>query len=208
MCGRDQAKGDGDAIQKAWSAPIGAGVRETLGRREVKPTTQVAVLTAGAEQALEVRAVRWGIQPAWSKRPLLNARSDKLGDSKLWSRLTGEHERRVLFIADGWYEWLRSEKRSKDNPPQPFLHTVGGGELFGMAGLLDEAIIDGQKVPAVTVITTDSAGESARLHHRMPVVLPDLERQQAWLSAGLSTADAVELCQPLSDGVSVEPVTL
>ena len=210
MCGRYQAKGDGDAIAAMWRAPRNEVAEEALGRTEVKPTTTVAVLAAApeADGGVALEAVRWGIQPAWSKRPLLNARSDKLAESKLWKRLAGDHSHRVLLIADGWYEWLRPEVKSADARPQPFLHTVDGGALFGMAGVLDVAVVKGEVVPAVTVITTDAVGESARLHHRMPVVLADEERQRAWLSPGLATEDAVELCRPLAAGVAIEPAVL
>jgi len=178
----------------------------TLERLEVRPTTQVAVLRHDGD-GMRLDAVRWGVQPTWSKRPVLNARSDKLTTSRLWKRLAGDAGRRVLFVADGWYEWLHPEKRGSARP-QPFLHQVGGGRLFAMAGLLDVAVINDEKVPAATIVTTDAVGEAARLHHRMPVVLPDTDAQRAWLAPDLSPTDVVALCAPLAADVSIEPVTL
>jgi len=210
MCGRYRAQHTAADAEKLWRAPVGERADEVMGRREVRPTTSVAVLQAG-DASPRLEAVRWGMQPPqWSKnnRPLLNARSDKLSSSRMWKSLAAANASRVLFVADGWYEWLRPEKKSKDVKPQPFLHTVDGGELFAMAGLLGQAEIDGQIVPAATIITTDAAGAAARIHNRMPVVLPDLERQLAWLRDDLTLDDVVALCQPLADGVIAEPVEL
>lgn len=209
MCGRYQAKGDGDAIEALWRAPRNEVAEATLERREVKPTTTVAVLKASedADAGVELDAVRWGVQPHWSKRPLLNARADKIDASRTWSKLAGDHRRRVLMVADGWYEWLRPERKGSAKP-QTYLHVLDGGRLFGMAGLLDVALLDGELVPAVTVVTTDAVGESARLHHRMPVVLGDEEAQRAWLAPGLTATEAAALCAPRAAGVTIEPVLL
>lgn len=213
MCGRYRAGATGADVEKLWKVPANEAAEAAeaaLERREVRPTTTVAVLGAG-DEGPRLEAVRWGMSPpAWSKnqRPLLNARSDKLASSALWKRMAADSGGRVLFIADGWYEWLRPEKKSSGVKAQPFLHVVDGGSVFAMAGLLGEADIDGSRVPAATIITTDAAGAAARIHHRMPVVLPDRERQMAWLRDDLSLDDVVELCAPLADRVSAEPVEL
>lgn len=206
MCGRYRAKTQAGEIQRHWTVPPNERADDAMARSEVKPTTTVAVLKGDGGDGLASDGVRWGIQPAWSKRPLLNARSDKLAGSRLWKGLVEDPAKRVLFAADGWYEWLRPE--DKKAKKQPYLHLVDDGALFGMAGLLHTAELDGETVPAVTVVTTDAVGESARLHHRMPVVFADLERQRAWLTAELSPGDLDELCVGLADGVSIQPVEL
>jgi putative SOS response-associated peptidase YedK len=76
----------------------------TIERRDVRPTIKIAVIQASDDGARRLEAVRWGIQPEWSKRPLLNARADKLDSGRTWKRLASDHTRRVLFVADGRYE--------------------------------------------------------------------------------------------------------
>lgn len=98
--------------------------------------------------------------------------------------------------------------RGQKTKPQPFLHLVDDGKPFGIAGLSHTAQLDSGTVPAVTVITTDAVGESARLHHRMPVIMPTAAEREAWLSPGLDAADVTALCRPLSAGVSITPFTL
>jgi putative SOS response-associated peptidase YedK len=60
--------------------------------------------------------------------------------------------------------------------------------------------------PAVTVITTDAAGESARVSYRMLGVLACPEERAAWLSPGLSPADVTSASRS-RPGVTIQPVT-
>ena len=112
----------------------------TLGRFNVCPTEDILVVTHKGP-----RAVRWGLVPSYSKQidgPLMiNARAESVASKKVFARLLERPERRCLVIADGWYEWLKSEK--KGEPRVPFRYTIDGGELFAFAGLCDVAKIDG-----------------------------------------------------------------
>jgi len=117
----------------------------TLGRFNVCPTEDILVVTHKGP-----RAVRWGLVPSYAKSlgqaPLMiNARAETVASKKVFSRLLGRPERRCLVVADGWYEWLRPEKKSE--PRVPFRYTIDGGELFAFAGLCDVAKIDGEWVP-------------------------------------------------------------
>ncbi len=208
MCGRYRTKADSqDDFTQRWGA-WGKAVAASMGQIEVRPTDAIAVVM---ERDGERRAesVRWGFQPPNSKRPLINARDDKLLQQPLWRRSVSESRGRVLIPADGWYEWLSAEDPKAKIKKQPFLHTVDGGEEFAFAGLLGYAIVKGEKVPAATIITTSSAGEASRIHDRMPVILPTQDAEHQWLSADADPAELVaELCVPLTTRVSVEPVEL
>jgi len=209
MCGRYRAQSTGADVEKLWKVPPSEAAEAAMERREVRPTTQIAVITQGGNGPV-AEAVRWGVQPAWGKnpRPIINARSDKLATSKLWKRLATNSASRTLIVCDGWYEWLRPEQPKSKARAQPFLHLLDDGRLFALAGLIGQADVKGETMSAATIITTDAAGAAAQIHNRMPVVLPDPERQAAWLSDGLSLDDVVELCAPLADGVTAQPVDL
>lgn len=207
MCGRYRAQAsDPDEFAHRFGA-YGAAIAGSLGQIEVRPTDPVAIVRAGEGGARVTEAVRWGIQPPNAKRPLINARDDRLLSSGLWSRLTRGTGSRVLIPADGWYEWLAAEDPKVKK--QPFLHRVDGGAPFAFAGLLGYAIVKGEKLPAATMVTTDSIGAAAAIHDRMPVVLADADAEAAWLGAE-GDADLVgALCVPLAgDRVDVQPVTL
>lgn len=214
MCGRYRnGTSDPDEFSLRWGA-YGKAIAGSLGQIEVRPTDPVALIRTGdgegddSGSARFAEAVRWGIQPPNAKRPLINARDDKLLSSGLWSRLVKSPGSRVLLPADGWYEWLAAEDPKVKK--QPFLHTVDGGAPFAFAGLLGYAIVKDEKVPAVTLITTDSAGAAKQIHDRMPVVLPSTEAEEAWLMDDGDPAALVDaLCVPLEDGrVEARPVTL
>jgi len=163
----------------------------TLGRFNVCPTEDILVVTHKGP-----RAVRWGLVPSWSKEmgkgPLLiNARSETVAEKKVFSRLLERPERRCLVIADGWYEWLRPEK--KGEPRVPFHYRVDGGELFAFAGLCDVAKIDGAWVPSATILTTTANAVCAPVHDRMPVVLGGPDEEAAWMQGG-----DLELLGPLA----------
>jgi putative SOS response-associated peptidase YedK len=207
MCGRYRSQ---QSDPEEWTSRYGSygpAIADTLGQIEVRPTDSIAIVreTEGGERVAE--AVRWGIQPPRAKRPLINARDDKLLSQGLWSTFARDARSRILIPADGWYEWLAAEDPKVKK--QPFLHLVDGGVPFAFAGLLGYAIVKDQKVPAATIITTDSAGAAARIHDRMPVVLGSREAEEAWLSSGDAESVIDALCVSLEDGrVDVEPVTL
>lgn len=207
MCGRYRtSETDPEEFSSRFGA-YGPALADALGQIQVRPTDPVAVVRAEPGAGRVAEAVRWGIQPPQGKRPLINARDDNLLRSGLWSRLVRDPAARVLIPADGWYEWLAAEDPKVKK--QPFLHQVDGGGPFAFAGLLGYAIVKGEKLPAVTMITTDAVGEPARIHHRMPVVLSGPDAEQAWLTAPGDASLVDALCVPLEPGrVELQPATL
>jgi putative SOS response-associated peptidase YedK len=102
--------------------------------------------------------------------------------------------RRCLVLADGWYEWLKAEKKTA--PRIPFRYTVDGGTVFAFAGLYDGT--------GAAILTGPANEICAPVHDRMPCVLADPDAEAAWLSREVPVAAAAELLGPLpSDRVSV-----
>ena len=174
---------------------------EALGRENVCPTEDVLVVTAGPQ----ARMARWGLAPSWASlkgmRPLINARDDKLRSSGAWKALTSDATSRCLVIADGWYEWQRAEDPRQ--PRQPFLHRLPGGAPFAFAGLWCTARPKDAEaaLTSCTIVTTAANREAARLHDRMPAVLPSAEERAAWLDPQVGLDGAIDLVRPLADGI-------
>jgi putative SOS response-associated peptidase YedK len=86
------------------------------------------------EACRELSLVRWGLIPSWSKD---SSRAARMIDARAATAATlpafrdTMKGRRCLVPADGFYEWKRTGKTTK----QPFCFVVHDGELFGFARL-------------------------------------------------------------------------
>jgi putative SOS response-associated peptidase YedK len=56
----------------------------------------------------------------------------------------------------------------------------------------------GEQIATATILTTSANTVVARLHDRMPVILPDRASELEWLSADLDATAATALCVPLA----------
>ena len=112
---------------------------------------------------------------------MINARMETVTTKPAYRRLIPRAQRRALQIADGYFEWLKPEKRSE--PRQPFFFQVDGGVPFAFAALWTPARVDGEWIHSVALLTCDAAPNrvAAAIHDRMPVILADRDAQQAWL---------------------------
>ncbi len=146
-----------------------------------------------------------GIGPGGAHK-LINARMETVATTPAYRSLIPRAGRRALQLADGYFEWLKPEKRNE--PRQPFLFRVDGGIPFAFAALWTPAKINGEWIASVALLTCDAAPNrvARAIHDRMPVILADLEVQQAWLDPRLGAEDALALCGALaSTRLSVSP---
>jgi putative SOS response-associated peptidase YedK len=169
---------------------------ETLGRFNVCPTEPIAIV----DDERRARTVRWGLVPPWAREvgggfAPINVRAETAATRKPFAALFARPERRCLVLADGWYEWLRSERRGE--PRVPFRYTVDGGAPFAFAGLWDERRVGGEAVASTAILTTAANAVCAPVHDRMPCVLAGPEEEAAWLSGELDAAALGELLLPL-----------
>jgi putative SOS response-associated peptidase YedK len=186
-----------------FDAPADA-LRCALARYDVAPRQQVAILERAEDGTLFRRTARWGLLPRWAKTSKdklqpINARDDKLLGSKMWRPLVEKASHRVLIPADGWYEWIHTEKKTER--PAPFRHLVDGGGWFAFAGLPNTTCVDDLDKPitTVTIVTTSANAPASRVHDRMPAVRTGPDEEAAWLPPDLGAEDALELVRPLAD---------
>jgi putative SOS response-associated peptidase YedK len=200
MCGRYTNTAGVEELNDRFHVPIARA--EGTRRYNVAPTEEV--LTIVAEDAgREARLQRWGLIPWWSKdlkggARMINARVETIAERPAFRELIPKSSRRALQLADGYFEWLKPEKRSE--PRQPFFFQVDGGVPFAFAALWTPARIDGRHIESVTLLTCDSASNlvAAPIHNRMPVILADAEAREAWLDPTVGGEEALSLCQPLA----------
>lgn len=170
-------------------------------RYNVAPTQTIIAIVRGEDGAPQARAMRWGLIPPWAKDAkiayrMINARSETADEKGAYKRLLATADRRALLLADGFYEWLRSEDRKQ--PRVPFRFTLADGAPFAFAGLWTPGTLDGERIESATILTTAPNALVAAVHDRMPVILAGPDAERAWLSPELDALAAKALCVPLA----------
>ncbi|GAB2987884.1 SOS response-associated peptidase [Nocardioides montaniterrae] len=216
MCGRYASSRSAEDLAEEFDV-LDPRISERLAPSwNVAPTDKVyAVLERHDERQL--RLLRWGLVPSWSKDAkgaarMINARletaAEKPAFRKAWA------SRRCLLPADGYFEWYDTELTLKGKPvKQPFFIRPADGGVLAMAGLYE--IWRDQSLPeddpeafrwTATVLTTEATDDIGRIHDRMPLVVPR-ERRSAWLSAETTPDHLEELVVPAQQsGLTAYPV--
>ena len=170
-------------------------------RFNIAPTQAIVAIVLGEDGAPVARAMRWGLIPPWAKdakiaSKMINARAETADERSAFRGLLASADRRALLLADGFYEWLRSEDAKQ--PRVPFRFTLADQAPFAFAGLWTPGTVDGEPIESATILTTTANAVVAPVHDRMPVILAGPESELAWLSPELDGAAAKALCVPLA----------
>lgn len=121
----------------------------------VAPTKTVPVIleravkdAADPRPVRQLRALRWGLVPSWSKTPdggarMINARAETVHEKPSFRRAFAA--RRCIVPADGYYEWMTSaderereeQGKKKRSRKQPYFVTPVDGEVMALAGIYE-----------------------------------------------------------------------
>ncbi|HEX5130214.1 MAG TPA: SOS response-associated peptidase [Usitatibacter sp.] len=188
MCSRYFLDADGNIIAYTFRVPAVPGVNK---RFNIAPTQSAPVVRVNREGAREIAMLRWGLVPFWAKdlkigTTMINARREGI-DAKPAFR-EAMKSRRCVVPATGFFEWQGERPGRK----QPFAITVPQIPVFGFAGLWERwrPEKDAQPVETFTIATTDANEAVARVHDRMPVILP-MEAIDTWLTGPADAAHAL-----------------
>lgn len=194
MCGRFTLRSSRQALAKAFNL---LEVPDVLPRFNIAPGHSVAVVRQiPRAQGRELAYLRWGLIPAWADDPsigkrMANARSETAATKPCFRRAF--RSRRCLVIADGFYEWQRTNGRK-----QPYFVGLQSDRPFGLAGLWERWEKGGEPVESCTILTTDANELMQPIHERMPVILPP-EQYDLWLDARCQdTEKLTKLLRPCS----------
>jgi putative SOS response-associated peptidase YedK len=199
MCGRYTNTAGVEELNDRFGVPISSSAG--TGRFNIAPTEEVLAIVSpkGEPQA---RMLRWGLVPSWaheigSSHKMINARVETVTTSPAYRRLIPRGGRRALQLADGYFEWLKPERRGE--PRQPFYFQVDGGIPFAFAAVWTPAKVAGEWIASVALLTRDARANpvAGPIHDRMPVILADRDAQRAWLDDSLDAQEALALCGPL-----------
>ena len=180
MCGRYNIITDAQALYDAYQveAELSEG---RLARYNVAPATEQLVIVAeGGRRA--ARWHRWGLIPHWAKDPAIgyktiNARGESVASKPAFR--AAFRQRRCLVPATGFYEW-----KVQDGGKQPYLIRPASGGLISFAGLWETWAGPEGEVRSFTIITTETNELMARIHDRMPAIIPR-EHYARWLDPAL-----------------------
>jgi putative SOS response-associated peptidase YedK len=130
---------------------------------------------------------------------MINARSEGIESKPAFREAV--KSRRCVVPATGFFEWQGDRPGRK----QPFAITVPEMPLFGFAGLWErwKAPGGGEPVETFTIVTADANESVARIHDRMPVILP-MDAIDTWLTGPPEEARA--LLKPYAGAVALRAV--
>jgi putative SOS response-associated peptidase YedK len=195
MCGRFALTVDPADLQEAF--PDYAFPPEYAPRYNIAPTQSVLVLPNDGTKKADFFV--WGLIPSWAKDPaignrLINARAETLAEKPSFRSAFRYH--RCLIFASGFFEW-QAQPGSKAKVPH-FIR-LKSGKPFAFAGLWEHwQSPDGSEVRSATIITTSPNELMAKLHNRMPVILPP-DAYAQWLDpAPRQPADLQKFLIPYS----------
>jgi putative SOS response-associated peptidase YedK len=200
MCGRyATTRSDADLSLLFDAVNVTEGLQPSW---NVAPTDPVPLVRLSQRRGGRVLdRARWGLVPPWAPdlrggARMINARAETVATSPAFAPSFAR--RRCLVPADGWYEWVRDGTRK-----QAYYMTPPDGSPLAFAGLWS---VWGPEVLTCSVITTAALGALARVHDRMPLILPR-ERWADWLAGG---GDAAALLRPVTpvqlDAIEVRAV--
>jgi putative SOS response-associated peptidase YedK len=201
MCGRYATTRSEADLSDLFDAVI---VTDQLGPSwNVAPTDPVPLVRASQRRGERVLdSARWGLVPPWATdlrgaARMINARAETVATSPAFAPSFAK--RRCLVPADGWFEWVRTGKQK-----QAYYMTPADGSVLAFAGLW--SAWGQESVLTCSVLTTAARGGLARVHDRMPLILPR-ERWADWLAGG---GDPAGLLSPMTDRelatIDVRPV--
>ena len=139
-------------------------------RYNIAPQTRI--VTVGRSGGLRVAQGRlWGAPNPRDGKPLINARSETVATSPLFSRAFAAS--RVLVPADGFFEWTKEGTARRGH----YFQQPGTGP-FGLAGIaVTQENGSAPSEPGAVILTTAASESVKAVHDRMPlrVAPPDFD---------------------------------
>lgn len=152
---------------------------EERARYNVAPSQQVLVVAASADGTRRrLGTLQWGLVPSWAKDPsignrMVNARAESAASKPAFRSAFAR--RRCLVPASGYYEWRAAvEEGARHRHRVPYYFRRRDGLLLAMGGLWEVWHgPDDVALRSCTILTTDANALGARVHDRMPVLVPE-----------------------------------
>ena len=152
-------------------------------RMTLKPNYNISpsqnLLVIIKQQSRQLMTCQWGFIPSWAKDPaighkMINARAETIASKPAFR--SAYKKQRCLIVADGFYEWQKTEKGKT-----PYYIHLRSGKPFGLAGIYNRWTQDnGEDMLTCSIITTNANELIEPVHDRMPVIIPK-DSMDVWL---------------------------
>jgi putative SOS response-associated peptidase YedK len=204
MCGRISLYSDPDYLARIFDAQLGPDVDPDARPSWNIPPTEAILAVADVPDVAdfdlagridpvpvhrELGRYKWGLVPSRSPDPsvgnrMFNARAETVASRP--SFRSAFAARRLIVVADGFYEW----KPSSGGGKRPYYFSRADGRPLALAGLWEQwrggpETPDGRSgapppLRTCTIITTQAGPDMEDIHNRMPVILED-DTLDEWL---------------------------
>ena len=205
MCGRFALYADLDMLAEAFDLTADPSLALTP-RYNIAPTQQVLGICQDENGFRWLKPLRWGLIPPWAKdvtigHRLINARCETAHQKPSFRNAL--RYRRCLIPANGFFEWKREGKGK-----QPYFIRRKDQEPLALAGLWENWKGPDGLIDSCTILTTAANDLIARIHDRMPVILPP-DVYDLWLDTAMTdTAKLQPLFSPdLEESLEMVPVS-
>lgn len=164
MCGRINVS-DHEGIQQLLNhLGIPFSPQRLVPRFNIAPGADI--LVAFQADAPDLAQMHWGLLPAWARnkpgaRPLINARVETAWDKPSFKKLV--RATRAIIPINGFYEWQRS-----NDGKTPYYIRPANTPAMALAGIYQ---VSPDGILEVAILTRESRGDMAKIHHRQPVTL-------------------------------------
>ena len=131
--------------------------------------------------------MKWSYSPKWKlDMNLINCRSETLTEKPSFRGAL-----RCIFVANGWYEWKRTNKQKV-----PYFHHCGE-DLIYFAGIYNLE-------SGCAVVTRESHSNISHVHHRQPVVLEESQFDEWFKGKSIYSSNKLSQisCYPVSKDVN------
>ncbi|MTI68832.1 MAG: SOS response-associated peptidase [Firmicutes bacterium] len=140
--------------------------------KEIFPSNKVPIIINREKK--EIRKMKWGFSPSFTKRLIINARAETVNEKRLFKN--SFIRRRCLIPASSFFEWEKVNGNS-----YKYKIEIKNKNIFSMAGIYDfYKDKNGDEIEAFTILTTNANNKMKKIHRRMPVILNESD-EKIWL---------------------------
>lgn len=150
---------------------------ETTPRYNIAPGQNILTVVSDGRKRIG-QNMKWGLVPYWADDEkigykMINARGETIESKPSFKH--GFKRRRCLILADGFYEWKKTE-----DGKLPFRFVMKDRKPFAFAGIWETWSKGEKPLTTCTIITTGPNEVTKDVHDRMPVILPP-HTYETWL---------------------------